>query len=298
MNHYTVAEEQIIVGFDVARSRFELPELDRSSAPAFILSAGWRSGSTLLQRMLTTEGRLMWGEPYAFSAILRNVAAAWAPFDASWPVDRNLVSNVDVSSGLASTWIANFYPDPSDLLRAQRTYLDALCADPAVRVGAASWGVKGVRLGAGVAYVLQHLYPGARFVFLVRNPYDAYRSYLTKITRGGNPDGWYHRWPDDRVSGPSRFGEVWRGLAESMQRHARRVRGEIVRYEDLRHAATIERLERLGLPVGTEQLDQSVGSSFVSGDGGRALSAHEEQLMRNATGVIAEDFGYYGPSSR
>lgn len=299
MNRYAEAEELIVLGLDAARRRFELPDpVGVAAEPAFILSAGWRSGSTLLQRMLTTDGRLMWGEPYAYSAVLRNTAAAWAPFDSTWPNERHFISSLDMSDGLASTWIANFYPDPSDLLAAQRAYLDTLFAVPATRAGSSSWGLKGVRLGGGVACFLQLLYPKARFVFLVRNPYDAYRSYLTKITRGANYAGWYSRWPDDRVAGPTHFGEVWRGLAESMQRHVRRVRAEIVRYEDLGAAGTIERLERLGLPVGREQLGQRVGSSFVSGDDGRALSVYEEQLLRNATGVLAEDFSYYAPSER
>lgn len=299
MNRYAEAEERIVVGIEAARRRFDFDEpIGDCSSPAFILSAGWRSGSTLLQRMLTTDGRIMWGEPYAYSAILRNAAAAWAPFDDTWPNARHFVSNFDVSKGLASTWIANFYPDPSDLLAAQRAYLDQLFAAPAARVGSSSWGLKGVRLGGGVACFLKLLYPRARFVFLVRNPYDAYRSYLTKITSNGNFAGWYVRWPDDRVAGPTHFGEVWRGLAESMQRHVRRARGEIVRYEDLGASSTAERLERIGLPVDRSQLGQRVGSSFGRGDDGRALSVYEEQLLRNATGVLAEDFSYYGPSDR
>ena len=34
--------------------------------PVFVLSAGWRSGSTLLQRMIMENNRdlLMWGEPF------------------------------------------------------------------------------------------------------------------------------------------------------------------------------------------------------------------------------------------
>lgn len=34
-------------------------------APIFLLSAGWRSGSTLLQRLIMSDARvLIWGEPY------------------------------------------------------------------------------------------------------------------------------------------------------------------------------------------------------------------------------------------
>ena len=49
-------------GIKVFQDRW--PDVASSSedAPIFILSAGWRSGSTLLQRMLTPEC-LIWGNP-------------------------------------------------------------------------------------------------------------------------------------------------------------------------------------------------------------------------------------------
>lgn len=41
--------------------------------PVFILSAGWRSGSTLLHRMIMADEKVMiWGEPYAHSNIKNN----------------------------------------------------------------------------------------------------------------------------------------------------------------------------------------------------------------------------------
>ena len=33
--------------------------------PIFVLAAGWRTGSTLLQRMIIEAGALVWGEPYS-----------------------------------------------------------------------------------------------------------------------------------------------------------------------------------------------------------------------------------------
>ena len=36
-----------------------------AAAPIFLLSAGWRSGSTLLQRLIMSDKHvLIWGEPY------------------------------------------------------------------------------------------------------------------------------------------------------------------------------------------------------------------------------------------
>src|SRR5262245_48832244 len=40
-------------------------EIDSTEKPIFILSAGWRSGSTLVQRCVMSGGEAMiWGEPY------------------------------------------------------------------------------------------------------------------------------------------------------------------------------------------------------------------------------------------
>src|SRR6185312_12863121 len=40
-------------------------------SPIFLLSAGWRSGSTLLQRMIMEKNHdiLMWGEPFDHASI-------------------------------------------------------------------------------------------------------------------------------------------------------------------------------------------------------------------------------------
>lgn len=296
MNPYAEAEDRIVSGIDAARRRFQLPVDDGTVRPAFILSAGWRSGSTLVQRMLTSKNRLMWGEPFAQSAILRNAGAAWAPFSDEWPAQRQLVSHFDPSGDLASRWIANLYPDPANLLLAQRAYLDALFAAPAANLGYSSWGLKGVRLGGGVAHLLQLVYSEARFVLLIRNPYDAYCSYLTKTTNGGSRRGWYYNWPDDRVASPEHFGRIWRGLAESMQRHGSRIRARVIRYEDLGKPQTATRLEQIGLSVDQGQLEQTIGSSYSRGGRERRLSGYEVQAVRSVTGAVAEDYAYFGPS--
>ena len=48
---------------------------DLEKGPVFLFSAGWRSGSTLLQRLITHGGEvMMWGEPFgALDALTRGV---------------------------------------------------------------------------------------------------------------------------------------------------------------------------------------------------------------------------------
>ena len=140
---------------------------------------------------------------------------------------------------------------------------------------------------------LQMLFPHARFVFLTRNPFDAFLSYREKLRK--NPRGWYFRFPHDPVLHARHFGEVWAGLADSMQRHASRCRGPMIRFEDLTLQATTESLRRHGLDVNDEAIGLRVGSSF-SESSQTLLSKSEARELRASTSVIAEELGYFGPT--
>ncbi|MDA1050975.1 MAG: hypothetical protein O3C40_10910 [Planctomycetota bacterium] len=55
-----------------------------SERPVFVLAAGWRSGSTLLQRMLMPEC-FIWGEPYGHSGMLQSLADPLRCITEDWP---------------------------------------------------------------------------------------------------------------------------------------------------------------------------------------------------------------------
>src|ERR671916_2027700 len=51
-------------------------------SPTFVLGAGWRTGSTLMQRMLNQTGELLvWGEPYSEGAIAQRLVESLAFLD-------------------------------------------------------------------------------------------------------------------------------------------------------------------------------------------------------------------------
>ena len=76
------------------------------------------------------------------------------------------------------------------------------------------WGVKEVRWDVEMASYLRWLFPDARFVFLVRNPFDAYRSYRQWDWYDNWPfHTWYDRWPSEPIDSPESFGSHWRRLA-------------------------------------------------------------------------------------
>ena len=82
--------------------------------PGFVLSAGWRSGSTLLQRLLcSSQEVLLGGSPMPvaeWSSTLRPPAKFCGPL-----TPTKIISLDARSTDLQTQWIANFFPPPSQL---------------------------------------------------------------------------------------------------------------------------------------------------------------------------------------
>ena len=78
-------------------------------APIIVLSAGWRSGSTLVQRVLmSSEAVMIWGEPFARSGLVPRLLDQLRAFTPEWPSQSYLLENF--SGRLTDQWIANIYP--------------------------------------------------------------------------------------------------------------------------------------------------------------------------------------------
>ena len=290
----------------------ELLEAAAQDSPVFVLAAGWRSGSTLLQRMLMPSC-MMWGEPYGHSCMLQSMADPLRCMTSDWPephffYDEAKVAvtlrsdepntratgsppdtgartklaadeagaNLDLTTedatcgggdvggivtaerdgystaglvtterdgystaGLVTTerdgylterLVANLYPSVKSLVEAHRAYFETLFVKPARDAGAERWGFKEVRLSADYAYYLKLLYPNNKFLFLIRNPYDAYRSWAARRNADWK---WFYRWPDQPVTARL-FGRLWSELAGSFVAEAERLDAHVVRYEDLK----------------------------------------------------------------
>jgi hypothetical protein len=179
-------------------------------------------------------------------------------------VDRQLVARLTprgtadtgevLDGAVADRRTANLHPTPETLLDSHRALLH-LFAAPAGAPADSGWGFKEVRLSAEHALYLHLLFPRARFVFLVRDPFDAYASY--KSWRS-----WYRRWPDDQVRTAWTYGGLWAELAEGFLAEAATVGGILVGYEDLVSGGpAIAALEgRLGARV-----DEKVLAHRISG---------------------------------
>jgi hypothetical protein len=199
-----------------------------NEAPIFLLSTGWRAGSTLLQRILITDPRLLlWGEPLGEMTIVSKIAEMVSHFISP----RNLQlwkDQPDPSSpALSTSWVANLYPEANDFRLALRRFLDQWLREPAWQRGFSRWGFKEVRFGATEASLLHWLYPNAKFVIISRHPYDCYQSLASWDQEV------YHRYPDVRVDTAAGFAKQWNCLALSWSQLPAALPCVHLKYEDL-----------------------------------------------------------------
>ena len=252
--------------------------------PVFVLAAGRRSGSTLLQRMLVADPDLMvWGEPHHRAGIIQGLAAQWRPFTAEWPEQGRLAA-IHPGDEPSDRWIANRSPEIAALRQAHRSFLDRLFGLPAREAGRRRWGLREVRLDAGHAAYLKWLYPGARFLMLVRNPLASYASDKQRGPR-------HVAWPSPSGEGPADFGAIWSRFAIGFHRFETDASAVLVRYEDL-----ADQIETIRSHAGTRtiagpgDLDAHRGHATPRDNGG--LGILERRRLTAATREARGLLGY------
>jgi hypothetical protein len=198
-------------------------------SPIFIFSAGWRSGSTLLQRLISSSNKLfLWGEPFDRSNIIQSLSDTLTPFSDIWPPREYCIKEGELGE-YSQKWIANLYPTEDSLKLAHRNFLDTLFAEPARSIGAKRWGIKEVRFGFQEAVFLKLLYPNAKFLFLKRALPDAYISY-----KNFRPSmNWYAKWPFKTAFTPFAFAQHRARLINEFELAITATGGLIIDYADL-----------------------------------------------------------------
>jgi Sulfotransferase family len=204
-------------------------EAQDSESPIFLLSTGWRAGSTLLQRILLTDPNLLlWGEPLGEMTFVSRMTDMISDFIS--PRNLELWKNqLDAASAeLSTSWIANLYPSCDEFRLGMRSLFDQWLAQPARARGFTRWGFKEVRLGAVEAILLRWLYPNARFVIISRHPYACYRSLSDSRW-----DEVYYRYPDIAVDSAAGFARQWSRLGVSWAQLPENFPYVHIKYEDL-----------------------------------------------------------------
>jgi len=267
-------------------ARFGLPPLPDAGAPLFVLAAGWRSGSTLIQRLLCSTGEaLVWGEPYGRAGLIPALTRSAMVLREDWPAEASLAPQT-LPNDLSSRWIANLYPEAGALRDSFRAQLDTWLAAPARGRGFRRFGLKEVRLHAMDAHFLRWIYPDARFYFVVRNPWDAWKS-----AKGGV---WFARWPNEGVRDAVGFARHWKRLMESFVQWPDDS-GLLVRYEDVISPGFNTR--QLSEHGRLADLDPSVLDKRIRGINKppSSLNAQEIEVIRQICEPLAGMLGYVGP---
>lgn len=215
---------------ELPTSAVDNPDLENEmESPIFVLATGWRSGSTLLQRILVTDPELLlWGEPLGEITPIPEIAKMISRMS-NYPELKNLCARDHLSSSvMVTSWIGALYPPVDDFRLGLRKLFDRWLGGPARQRGFQRWGFKEVRLGATEASLLHWLYPHAKFVILSRHPYDCYQSL--------SDAGWHHvyfRRPDVRVDSAAGFARHWNRVARSWSELPAAFPAFHLKYEDL-----------------------------------------------------------------
>ena len=204
-----------------------------STPPVFVLSAGWRSGSTALQRLIISGGTAyIWGEPYPTSRLLprlQRIAVEVGVVDGH--PDRVLHGG-DLSAEMSHAWVATTNPPAEAVMGGIRAMLQETYWAPLRDTAFTSWGAKEVVATPDQIQLLRLVFPEAHFVCVVRDPMTAYRSFRRFVvsgvtTRPGSTTRL--RW----VKGPVGYAENWVRTARAFRGFADDPRFHLLRHEDV-----------------------------------------------------------------
>jgi len=286
-------DEALAAISDAAAEAAPVPGQRERESPIFLMATSWRSGSTLVQRILCTDpSLLLWGEPLGRLALLPRVAEALCAVTRAWPPPDSWLRSAPAAGALARSWVANLYPPGQHLRVALQALVFEWLALPARSRGFSRWGLKEVRYGSAEARLLRWLFPRARFLVLVRNPLDAYRS-LSRALPAGKPWGMYSRWPDLPLGGAATFARHWNRLTVSWLLPPPGTDLRILRYEDL----VADRVDFRDLEAYCGlKLDERAALELPLGrtEDRSGLHPHERWIIRREARRGMEAFGYAG----
>jgi hypothetical protein len=263
-----------------------------SRPPVFVLSAGWRSGSTAMQRLIVSGGEaFLWGEPYPTSRLiprLERIAVESVVRDVS--ADR-IVGGDEFDASLSRTWLATSNPEASQLMTGFRSLLETTYWGPLANTTFATWGTKEVALTAGQLEFLMTLFPEASFVCLVRDPVAAYLSFREFIVNGVAPSGRADAGLGT-VAGPVGFARIWRQMAAKFRAVEHLENVFVHRYEDIDSARDFPTLLGRQLDMTLDPEAWSLRLGAATWHRGSLFAEAEASIVRRLTRSESERWGY------
>ncbi|MGB5821924.1 MAG: sulfotransferase [Saonia sp.] len=274
----------------------EYPDTEESSqAPIFIFSAGWRTGSTLLQRLVNSDSDVaLFGEAFEHLFLWHQLANQFKNFSISdkrhscyIPENYAKIFPNELDEFLTKAFTANLSPPVSHLKKAHQSFIETLLREPVERVGRKIWGLKLVRSDITIAKYLQWLYPKARFIFLVRNPYDTCNSCLNIIKRNK------HALPlivgSHYISNAHDYAAHWRHCISGFLEESKKLNSIMIKYEDLITGEKIKPISSfLNIKINKNILQNKVGETQKE----EQLSEEDRIILEGIAGNQIKILGY------
>lgn len=255
-----------------------------SAEPVFVLSAGWGTGSTLVQRLIISSGDyLIWGEPFDEAAPIQRMAESLHAIREGFPPSVQFTDDYSAES-LSKAWIANLVPPMENYRAAHKAFLDTWLTENTASQSYKHWGLKEVRLNIDHARYLKWLYPNAKFVFVYR---DVYASYLSCRRKP-----WISVWPSYKASPIISFSHHWNYLLRGFIDHHESVGGILVKYEDL--VSGSYDVDKLSDYLNIGKIDKKLLEKKIGGRSAnrRPLIFPEKLVIDSIAGPLRKELGY------
>lgn len=257
---------------------------DPANSPVFVFSASWRTGSTLLQRIICASNRVfIWGEPH----YLDNLLVLYRRMN---EIQQYRAHGTQQYYARRS-WIPVLSPGREIELSAFRSFFKELYFAPIKARGYSRWGFKEVRSNAvEIAKMLYDIFPEARFIFLVRNPLDTYLSIKNTppiFESFTDPFRPVHGWVKNT-------GDFLNVMSDSS------LPAILIRYEDLTGEEPAAResiaaiCSHLSVPFNYSMF-RELKAVIGSADDKEPLTANEREKVVSETREIASRIGYQIP---
>jgi hypothetical protein len=262
---------------------------ESDARPVFVLAAGQCGGPKLMRRLLSPLCQLS-GPSFGTQRAIESMAIQLQDLRGRRPVLVGFggISNSEVGRQKPT----HIGPSIVDLLPAHRAYAERLFSVPSPRTGSEQWGFQANRLSANHAAYLRLIFPGARILFLVRDPYVTWQWRLFEQTQE-----LARRPRTTGTSSPSalKFARQWRRLVTGFLRNKDRVGALLVRYEDLAEGSWHDVENYLGIQLSTDGRTDHHPYGPPASPPERALDDHN--VLFAELGALAESLGYCTPGA-